>query len=264
MTSHPSHSERWSERWIDVSGPESDLLVVLIHGSLDRSAGMARLSRLTSRTHCTIRFDRRGYGRHHDHAGPFSVSTNADDVVSLVGDRRTILIGHSFGGNVALAVAERLGRQILGVSTYETPLSWCDWWPRDSAGGEALKADPQDAAETFMIRMIGEKRWQDLPESTRQQRRREGQALTGELGDLRLHAPWDPEKIVSRVLCGRGTKAAPHHERAAGFLASMLKNAEEVILEGAGHGAPITHPQEFFDLLISPHLEGITVREEEP
>lgn len=254
MTSYPSHSERW----IDVSGPESEVLVVLIHGSLDRSAGMARLSRLSSRTHRTIRFDRRGYGRHLDHPGPFSVSANADDVVSLVGHSPAILIGHSFGGNVALAVAERLGTQILGVSTYETPLSWFDWWPRDSAGGEALRVDPQDAAETFMIRMIGEKRWNDLPEATRQQRRSEGRALTGELGDLRKSAPWDADKIASRVLCGRGTKAAPHHAMAAGRLASILKNAEEVILEGAGHGAPISHPQEFFDFLIAPHFGGTT------
>lgn len=258
MTSHLSHSDRWSEGWIDVSGPESDVLVVLIHGSLDRSAGMARLSRLSSRTHRTIRFDRRGYGRHHDHPGPFSVSANADDVVSLVGDCRAILIGHSFGGNVALAVAERMGKQIVGVSTYETPLSWCDWWPRDSAGGEALRANPQDAAETFMIRMIGQKRWNDLPEATRQQRRREGRALTGELGDLRKRAPWDPEAVTCRVLCGRGTKAAPHHARASGHLASMLMNTEEVIIEGAGHGAPISHAQEFYDRLITPHFEAVS------
>lgn len=246
------------ESWIDVSGPESDVLVVLIHGSLDRSAGMARLSRLSSRTHRTIRFDRRGYGRHHEHAGPFTVSANADDVVSLVGDSPAILVGHSFGGDIALAVADRMGQQILGVSTYETPLSWLDWWPRDSAGGEALQADPQNAAETFMIRMIGEKRWNDLPEATRQQRRREGRALTGELGDLRKRAPWDADAVTCRVLCGRGTKAAPHHARAAGHLASMLMYAEEVIIDGAGHGAPISHPQDFYDLLIAPHFEAVS------
>lgn len=256
MSSGSAQLETWSERWVDLSGPNSDPLVVLIHGSLDRSAGMARLSRLTSKTHQTLRYDRRGYGRHVDHPGPFTVSGNVDDVVALAAHRPVILIGHSFGGNVALATAERLGEQVLGVSTYETPLSWFDWWPRDSAGGEALKVDPRDAAETFMIRMIGEKRWNDLPEATRQQRRREGNALTGELGDLRKQAPWNAEKIPCRVLCGRGTKAASHHAMAAGRLASMLSNAEEVIIEGAGHGAPISHPQDFFDLLISPHLEG--------
>lgn len=256
MTLDSPQLESWSEPWVDVSGPESDVIVVLIHGSLDRSAGMARLARLSSRTHQTLRFDRRGYGRHIVHSGPFTVSGNVDDVVSLVGHRKAVLIGHSFGGNVALATAERLGHQIVGVSTYETPLSWCDWWPKDSAGGAALQVAPEDAAETFMIRMIGEKRWNDLPETTRQQRRREGRALTEELGNLRLHAPWTGEKIGCRVLCGRGSKAAAHHQSGAAQLASMLPDATEIVIDGAGHGAPISHPQDFFDALIVPHLEG--------
>ena len=88
---------------------------------------MARLSRLTARTHQTIRFDRRGYGRNVDHDGPFTVAGNADDVAEIVGSRPAILIGHSFGGNVALATAERLGANVVGVSTYETPLSWLEW-----------------------------------------------------------------------------------------------------------------------------------------
>jgi len=217
---------------------------------------MARLSRLTARTHQTIRFDRRGYGRNVDHDGPFTVAGNADDVAEIVGSRPAILIGHSFGGNVALATAERLGANVVGVSTYETPLSWLEWWPRDSAGGAALNVRPEQAAETYMIRMIGERRWNELPEATRQQRRREGRALTGELSDLRSQEPWNPAEITCRVLCGRGTKGAPHHVTAAGHLATMLPTAEERVLEGAGHGAPISHPQAFYDALIRPHLEG--------
>lgn len=256
MTASLSHPIEWNERWIDVSGPESDVLVVFIHGTLDRSAGMARLSRLSARTHQTIRFDRRGYARHTPHSGPFTVSGNIDDVVKLVGRRHVILIGHSFGGNVALGAAEQLGDQVLGVSTYETPLSWSEWWPQDSAGGAALNSPPEQAAETFMIRMIGERRWNELPESTRDQRRREGVALTGELSDLRVKIPWNPAAIECHVLCGRGTKAASHHLRASGELASMFSRGEERVIHNAGHGAPVSHPQLFFDLLVLPHLEG--------
>lgn len=256
MSAASPHPERWNHRWIDVSGPDSDVLVVLIHGTLDRSAGMARLSRLTSRTHQTIRFDRRGYGRNVDHPGPFTVEENVNDVVAIVGNRPVVLIGHSFGGNVALGAAEQLGKQVVGVSTYETPLSWCEWWPRDTAGGTALAVDSADAAETFMIRMIGQKRWDNLPVGTQNQRRREGRALTGELGDLRKTAPWHGEKILCPVLCGRGTRGAPHHVKAAGVLADMVVRGRECVIEEAGHGAPISHPQAFFDLLIEPHLEG--------
>ncbi len=251
-----AYPEAWAQSWVDISGPETEVLVVLIHGSLDRSAGMARLSRLTSKTHQTIRFDRRGYGRHQEHDGPFTVAGNANDVVELVGTRRAVLIGHSYGGNVALSAAEQLGTQVVGVSTYETPLSWLEWWPRDSAGGAALTVSPELAAETFMIRMIGEKRWGELPDRTKEQRRSEGQALTGELGHLRQHTPWNADNISCPVLCGRGTRGAPHHLRASGHLAQLFANGAERIIEGAGHGAPISHPQDFFDLLIQPHLAG--------
>lgn len=251
-----AYPEAWGHPWVDISGPNSELLVVFIHGSLDRSAGMARLSRLTSKTHQTIRFDRRGYGRHQQHDGPFTVAGNAQDVVELVGNRRVVLIGHSYGGNVALSVAEQLGTQVVGVSTYETPLSWLEWWPRDSAGGAALTVSPEIAAETFMIRMIGEKRWTELPDRTKEQRRLEGGALTGELGHLREHTPWNADKISCPVLCGRGTRGAPHHLRASGHLAQLFAHGTERIIDGAGHGAPISHPQDFFDLLIQPHLVG--------
>lgn len=251
-----AHSETQNHSWVDVSGPASDVLVVLIHGSLDRSAGMARLSRLSSRTHHTIRFDRRGYGRHFHHDGPFTVAGNADDVIELVGNKNVVLVGHSYGGNVALAAAERLGAQVVGVSTFETPLSWLEWWPRDSAGGAALTVAPDLAAETFMIRMIGEKRWSELPERTREQRRFEGVALTSELGDLRKKAPWQPENISCTVLCGRGTKGATHHMEASSRLAGFFARGAERVIEGAGHGAPISHPQEFYDSLIAPHLVG--------
>ena len=217
---------------------------------------MARLSRLTSKTHQTIRFDRRGYGRHLEHEGPFTVAGNTDDVVELVGNRPAVLIGHSYGGNIALSAAEKLGRQVLGVSTYETPLSWMDWWPRDSAGGAALTVPSELAAETFMIRMIGERRWAELPERTRDQRRSEGRALTSELGHLRQAPPWNSENILCPVLCGRGTKGAPHHLRASSQLAHMFAVGNERVIDGAGHGAPISHPQEFYEALIRPHLAG--------
>lgn len=241
---------------VDISGPASDVVVLFIHGSLDRSAGMSRLSRLACATHTALRFDRRGYGRQRAHPGPFTVAGNVDDVVEVLGGRMAVLIGHSYGGNVALAAAERLGNQVLGVSTYETPLAWCDWWPQGSAGAAAVKAtEPAQAAETFMIRMIGEKRWSELPQKTKDERRQEGRALQGELSDLRQRAPWNGDKISCRVLCGVGTRGSQHHIDGTPRLANMV-NGEVVVIDNAGHGAPISHPREFHQLLVEPHLAG--------
>ena len=113
---------------------------------------MIRLARRIQTTHHVIRFDRRGYGKSQPHPGPYSVQTNALDVIELVGEKSAVLIGHSFGGNIALAVAQALPHQVLGVSTYETPLSWLPFWPNTTAGALASTSTPEEAAEKFMRR----------------------------------------------------------------------------------------------------------------
>ena len=40
-----------------------------------------------------------------------------------------------------------------------------------------------------MRRMLGDKRWEELPERSRQTRRAEGLAMVHELADLRRHQP---------------------------------------------------------------------------
>lgn len=238
------------------SGPESELLVVLIHGSLDRSGGMALLARHIQGSHRVLRYDRRGYGRSWPHPGPFTVEEQVDDLVSLIGDRRTVLVGHSFGGNIALAASVRLHNQVVGVSTYETPLSWMDWWPGTTAGAMAVASSESDAAQNFMVRLIGKKRWEELPERTRQERRREGAALVGELTALRMKAPWSVGDISCPVLCGYGSNGAKHHAEGARWLATYLKNARLIELNDASHSAPMTHSLQFVTELVHPHCEG--------
>jgi len=238
------------------TGPDSEFLVVLIHGSLDRSGGMALLARQIQTSQRVLRYDRRGYGRSWPHPGPFTVENQVDDLVTLVGSRRAVLVGHSFGGNIALAASVRLRDQIVGVTTYETPLSWMQWWPGTTAGAMAVASSEADAAENFMIRLIGNKRWNALPERTREERRREGPALVGELTALRMNAPWLADEISCPVLCGFGSKGMKHHADGARWLAQNLKNARLVELLEANHGAPMMRPVQFVNELVLPHSEG--------
>ena len=242
----------WAESTSE--GAAAEPLVVLIHGTLDRMSGMARLARVVAETHSVLRFDRRGYGDSWEHEGPFDVAGNAEDVVRLVGSRRVVLVGHSFGGNVALAAAANLGAQCAGVTTYETPVSWNDWWPHNSAGGRGIEAGPDGAAEIFMIALIGQEAWDRLPESTKVARRREGRALVHELGSLRHTQPWDPAEICCPVIVARGSRALDHHVRAARWLAETVGAGEPVVIDGALHGAHSSHPEQFHRQLIVPHL----------
>jgi pimeloyl-ACP methyl ester carboxylesterase len=221
--------------------------VVLVHGSLDRSAGMLRLSRRLDEAFRVSRYDRRGYGRSVDHPGPFVIGGQVDDLAAVVerapgAGEPVVVIGHSYGGNVALAFADRYPGRVAAIVTFESPLSWEPWWPQDSAGAAALDGgDPEAAAERFMRRLIGDHRWDRLPPSTREARRREGPARIDELRDLRSGPPWAAERIDVPVLAMYGELGRDQHRRGAETLGRMLPDAEVAMVPGAHHFGPNTH-----------------------
>ena len=60
--------------WAEEAGEPSHPLIVLVHGAMDRSAGMLRVSRRLDEQFRVLRYDRRGYGRSTPHAGPFGMT----------------------------------------------------------------------------------------------------------------------------------------------------------------------------------------------
>jgi pimeloyl-ACP methyl ester carboxylesterase len=256
--------------WSATTGAHDGPHVTLIHGSLDRSAGLLKLSRRLAAAHRVTRYDRRGYGRSSPSVGPFGIDEHVADLRAVLAEtgermRPRVLVGHSYGGNVALALAQRSPDLVDGVVTYETPLSWRTWWPADSAGSDAvtLQADPAMAAERFMRRLIGDQRWERLPASTRSARRREGPAMVGELLDLRAGPAWDGEQISVPVMAMYGELGQPHHRRAAETIAAEIAGAELSALPGARHAGPNTHPEQvaasvddFVERRVRPAMRG--------
>lgn len=232
--------------WSDETGPVGGPLVVLIHGSMDRSAGLWKLSRRLDAHHRVLRYDRRGYGRSVGAAGPLRIEAHVEDLARLLGGRPAVVFGHSYGGNVGLALAARRPGLVRGVAVYETPLSWLPWWPSTTAGSIALDGDvaPEDAAERFMRRLIGDPRWARLPVATRAARRREGRAMVAELAELRERSPWDPARITAPVVAMYGEHGAEHHRRGTAQLAALLPGTDLVQVAGARHFGPNTHPGE--------------------
>lgn len=217
---------------------------------------MIKLARQLQREYQTLRYDRRGYGKSWQHPGPYAIADQVDDLERLLDGRAAVLFGHSYGGNVALATAERLSQQIRGVSTFETPLSWMPWWPSTTAGTVGIAAGSDMAAEKFMIRLIGQERWDKLPERTKNERRREGRALVSELGQLRVSQPWETSSIHCPVLCGYGSRGLVHHQQGARWLVDNINDSQLVCIDDASHGAPMSHPAECATRLIVPHFVG--------
>lgn len=234
--------------WSATTGVVGAPHLVLVHGSLDRSAGMLKLSRRLDRSYRVTRYDRRGYGRSTPHPGPFTIAHQVDDLQRVVATADgaggpLVLVGHSYGGNVALAYVDRFPGRVAAVVTYESPLSWEPWWPKDSAGSNAMgwRDDPDEAAERFMRRLIGDERWDRLPPSTRAARRREGAAMIGELADLRVGAPWRADHITVPALAMYGEHGQEHHRRGTVALAEMLPDTQVECVPGARHFGPNTH-----------------------
>lgn len=238
--------------WSAQSGVVEAPLLVLIHGSLDRSAGMLRLARHLDDRYHVLRYDRRGYGRSRPHPGPFGIASQLEDLWSLIGERQARIFGHSYGGNVALAAAQARPEQVVSVAVYETPLSWYPWWPGTTAGANAVatRGTPEEAAEAFMRRLIGDSRWEALPERTRNDRRGEGPALVGELSDLRQRPAWDPMQLDQPICAIFGERGAAHHRQGMEFLAREVPHGTVVMLPEAGHGAPLSHPGKLAEVLI--------------
>ena len=241
--------------WAEEAGAETNPLVVVIHGSMDRSAGMLRLSRQLDDDFRVLRYDRRGYGRSFPHDGPFTMGAQVADLAELLDGRRAVLVGHSYGGNVALTTAEQHADLVAGVAVYEMPLSWEPWWPGTTAGAVAVAAAgrPGEAAESFMRRMIGNRRWEALPEATREARRAEGVAMVAELADLRQHRPWHAENISVPVVVSYGSLGRPHHRDGMAHVAELL-GCPLVLMEGCHHDAPMSHAARFRAEVVDPLL----------
>ena len=202
-----------------------------------------------------VLYDRRGYAASRHAAPPVrSILDHAADLVHVLGGVPSIVVGHSYGGTIALTVAAARPDLVQAAVVYEPPLPWTLWWqpqpgqPRLAALVDG--ADPGDAAESFVSRMIGEQRYNRLSASTRAELRADGPALVAEMMAIRRDPPpFEASQITVPVVVSRGSLAADRHVKAAGWLAAELPKAELRVVEGAAHGAHQSHPEEMAALV---------------
>jgi pimeloyl-ACP methyl ester carboxylesterase len=224
-------------------------LVVFVHGSLDRGSSFARVWRRLPDLN-VVTYDRRGYNGSRD---VLPVATglqeHVDDLVEVVDGRRAVVVGHSYGGNVALAAAlDERGTSISALAAYEPPQPWLPNGSRNPTATSTRwdEEEPAVAAERFFRRMVSDRAWDRLTEEEKADRRGDGVALAAELGAIRLaEAPFDVGALRIPVIYGRGEESLPHHRRAVAWLVEHTPGAELFEIPGARHGAHLTHPDAF-------------------
>jgi pimeloyl-ACP methyl ester carboxylesterase len=236
--------------------------VVCLHASASSSGQWRPLMELLGRRYRSIAPDLVGYGRSPAWQGESDLWLN-DEVDSLApvleaAGQRFSLIGHSYGGAVALKAALRYRERLRCLIVYEPVLLsvLLTQAPDHLATAEitalrdeTIRAVEQDAlataAERFVDYWLGLGTWATLPETRRmpmmQSMRKvaaEWHAASNEPTPLAEFASLDtPTLYLTGAL-----SPAPTRE-IAGLLASVLPRVELVELDGMGHMGPITHPE---------------------
>lgn len=201
-----------------------------------------------------VRYDRRGYGRSRAAGVSREVAGHVADLLSVVAGRRVagqpvVVVGHSYGGVVALTAAAQDPELVSAVGTFEAPMPWLPWWPAGPSAAGDGPVDPGDAAEAFLRRMLGDDRWEAMPSSGRRDRRDEGPALVADMASLRSGGPpFDLGSLHVPVVAGYGSRSGDHQRRAAALLAERT-GGEVVPVGGAQHGAHLSHPVAFAELV---------------
>lgn len=167
------------------------------------------------------------------------------------------LVGHSYGGAIALVAAVTQPRRIRAMALYEPVLfSVLDAEsppPNDADGirdavGRAAAAldagDPDRAAECFTDFWMGTGTWKRMPESRKEpiaaaivSVREWLVALLGEPTRLESFAALDVP-----VLYMIGKRSPAPSRGVAKLLTRVLPRVEVVEFEGLGHMGPVTHP----------------------
>jgi pimeloyl-ACP methyl ester carboxylesterase len=222
--------------------------IVLVHGAPDRARSFtAVVNELGG--HAVTTYDRRGYG---ERAGSLprpseDIFEQADDLIAVIGERPTAVVGHSFGAIVAMAAAIKEPHLITALGLWEPPLVWTSWWPdeRMRVNTEKLVASTDHSllGELYTRTAMGEAAWQALPSARRAGYRAEGAALHADMCSI-LGEPYSLASLKAPILVGCGSGENRGYDHVARRLASYL-SAELFEVPGAPHMVHRAQPATF-------------------
>jgi pimeloyl-ACP methyl ester carboxylesterase len=237
--------------------------VIFVHGSLDRGESFRRVMRRLPELGVVI-YDRRGYQGSRA-GGLADLGGHVDDLLAVAEEARAsakgpvMAVGHSLGGDVVLGAALADPRAFASVGAYEPPMPWLGLprWdeggtdrPGDPTGGNGWRAiadEPGEEAERFFRRMVSPEAWTRLTDAGRAERRADGPALVADLRGIRGEGPpFDVGRLSVPAVFGMGGEAtAPHHRRNVQWLGEHVPGAVVFEIQGAHHGAHLSHPDHF-------------------
>lgn len=122
--------------------------VVMIHGGLTTIGEMQTWVEPLATTRQVIAVEMQGHGHTSDTDRPLSFSTLADDIAGLLdslGIPRADVIGHSFGGAVAIRAAIQSPDKVRRLVVVSSPQARTSWYPEAREGMSQVNASLADA-----------------------------------------------------------------------------------------------------------------------
>ena len=248
--------------------------VVCLHSSASSSAQWRPLMDRLGCRYRTLAADLYGSGKSPTWPALRPLSL-ADEVALLepaltAAGERYHLVGHSYGGAVALAAACARPERVESLVLFEPVLfSVLVAEDPDQAAAREITAvrddtvallergDPYGSGERFVDYWIERGAWAAMPSHRRD-------AIAGAMSSVK--AEWDaifqePTPLSTfadldvRVLYLTGSASPASAQGVARLLTKVLPRVTAVEVEGVGHMAPVTHPDRI-NTLIERHLDG--------
>jgi pimeloyl-ACP methyl ester carboxylesterase len=247
--------------------------VILLHSSGSSGAQWRALSAQLSPRYRVVAPDLYGYGSTAPWPGngAFSLAHEAELVLALLDQvgSPVHLVGHSYGGAVALRVARAHADRVRSLAVYE-PVAF-----HLLADRSEITALAQDVARavacgdyiggfaSFFDYWSGAGSWDAIPPAKRA-------AMAARLPKVALefHAALtepahlaDFEALAVPTMLLQGARSPRPTRRICELLAHVMPDARLITLNDAGHMAPLTHPDQV-NALIAAHLNSSGGRNE--
>ena len=251
--------------------------IVLLHCSSGSSGAWAPVMNNLAQDYRVLAPDLLGYGRtapwpRNAPLGPDAELGLVEALLDVAG-RPAHLVGHSYGGTVALRAARRFPRQVASLTLIE-PVAFHllrradepDGWREIAALAErhlALVGEGKDAAaaEAFVTYWTGPKAWQQMPDTARDNAVRTAAKVAAEW--RLMFAAEDDCDAIARIgaptllICGGRTRTPAR--RVVEALRGALPQALHHEIADAGHMSPLTHPADIAEA-IRRHVVSINLQ----
>ncbi|WP_298917079.1 alpha/beta hydrolase [uncultured Roseobacter sp.] len=192
---------------------------------------------------------------------PRTLEQIAHDVIDGLGRCHTPvhLVGHSFGGAVALKIASLVPEMVLSLTLIE-PAAFNLVWnmsgistPKTEGFNQAVRVsrnalqggDPARAMQVFMDFWNGPGFWERTDPDRRATMTKCAPKIHNDfvalVSDRFLAA--EAARVTCPILCISGDQSPPEIHEVTTALSDLIAQTQHEIVAGAGHMVPITHPE---------------------